>query len=355
MYKNLDQLKKQYDSSNMFDVLLDYPNQFKKSFEIFDRYITEYKNITDSNNFNKVIILGMGGSAIGGEIIANILYQLNSDIEIFVNRDYTINKNIDSKTLIIASSYSGNTEETIEAFNLILSKTNNIVCVTTGGKLKELAEKLKLRFITLPGGLQPRCALLYSLFVNINVIISSKFIENNIKKEINKSIHEIREKIINWTKLYSTIDSNNTSILMAESFQSKTPVIYSTSKLSSVNLRWQGQIQENAKIPAFGNILPEMNHNEINAWDSDKFKNDFSVLILADQEHKRNNKRIKLLQELINPNVNTRILEMSSKYYLTRIIEFIILGDWMSYYLALLLKKDPTDIPLITELKNKLS
>jgi len=352
MKERLESLINKFDNSNMFEVLVNYPNQFNESFVISETINNEIIDF----NFNRVIFLGMGGSAISGEIISNLLYELNSGIEVIVNRNYYYNGRIDENTLIIVSSYSGNTEETLTALNSLLTKTKNIVSVSTGGKLKDISKANNLSFVELPGGLQPRCALLYSLFVNLSIVLKSEFISAENKSIIANSIDEIKSSISKWTKQFSIFEENNKALKLADSLLNKTAVIYSSSRLSAVNLRWRGQIQENAKVPAFGNIIPEMNHNEINAWDSDSFKNSFKVFIMEDgDEYDRTKKRMVYLKELIGNNVDAETIDLSSKTYFARILELIVLGDWVSFYLALLLEKDPTVIPLITELKEKLS
>lgn len=352
MKESFESLKNKYDKSDMFEVLVNYPNQFNESFVISERINNDFVN----TGFNRVVFLGMGGSAISGEIISNLMYELSTGVEVIVNRNYYYNGRVDEHTLIIVSSYSGNTEETLTVLDSLLEKTKNIICVSTGGRLREISEKNKLSFVKLPDGLQPRCALLYSLFVNLSIVLRSEFIAFGNKSKIGNSIDEIKDKIIEWTSEFSVFEDGNRAVKLAKMLVDRTAVIYSSSRFSAVNMRWRGQIQENAKVPAFGNIIPEMNHNEINAWDSESFKNSFKVFIMEDgDEYDRTKKRMIYLKELIGNNIDVETIDVSSKTYFARILELIVLGDWVSFYLALLLEKDPTVIPLITELKEKLS
>lgn len=353
--KNYKELLK-IDSENMFEVLKQFPQQIKDAINIGKNIKQEFKV-----NTNKIAVLGMGGSAIGGDLLKSYSESTKGADHLTINvyRKYDIPATIDENTFVIASSYSGGTEETINAFRQALTKTKNIVIITTGGELGKLGKENNIQVINIPPGMMPRCALGYSFFVMLYVLIKFGFYKSEAIETTEKAIEELHEVMGVKSKIYSNYEMNNQSIDIAEKLEGKIPVIYSSiERMESVNLRWRCQIQENAKNLAFGNYLPEMNHNEINAFSFPASIASHSVIIMLRDID--DNARIKLrfdaLKEVLKKNVED-IIEVSGsgKYILTRMFEVIYLGDWVSYYLALLNGINPTPIPLITQLKNILS
>ncbi len=348
---NFDTLK-EIDSQNMFGVLKAFPEQIKNSIEIA-------QNPLKFKPFNKLIILGMGGSAIGGDLL-NTFYQLSSserELIIIINRDYNIPFSIDDNTAIIASSYSGNTEETISAFNQALKVTHNIIAISSGGELTKMANDNSIPVIVIPSGYQPRCAIAYSFFPMLYLLIHSNLFSQTEKVELQSALIELSFKIEQLSTHYSQIRENNSALEIAKKLKGKIPIIYSSNSLYPINLRWRSQIQENAKNCAFGNVLPEMNHNEINCFSFPEiFKNNAIVILISDpSDNKRNKTRLRILKDILNETgVETLQISSDSNSLLTRYFELIYLADWVSYYLAILNNIDPTPIPLINKLKNAL-
>ncbi|MCL5990501.1 MAG: bifunctional phosphoglucose/phosphomannose isomerase [Bacteroidetes bacterium] len=354
--KNYKELLK-IDSENMFDVLKNFPQQINDAINIGKKIIPN----NEIKKCDKIAVLGLGGSAIGGDLLRSYSeFTKGADhLSINVYRKYNIPNTIDENTFVIASSYSGGTEETIQSFKEALTKTKNIIIISTGGELGKLGEENNISVIKIPSGLMPRCAIGYSFFVMLYVLMKYGYFKPEAIEETEKAIIEINEKIILKSEIYSNISDGNSAIDIAEKLVGKIPIIYSSiERMDSVNLRWRCQIQENAKNLAFGNYLPEMNHNEINAFSFPASITSHSIIImLRDVE---DNSRIKMrfdaLKEILNEKVDNIIeLKGDGKYLLTRMFEMIYLGDWISYYLALLNGIDPTPIPLITKLKNILS
>ncbi|HJY63578.1 MAG TPA: bifunctional phosphoglucose/phosphomannose isomerase [Ignavibacteria bacterium] len=338
------------DRSNMFDVLMSFDKQVKEAVEIGSsiQLPREYDNI------NKIIISGLGGSAIGGDLLRS---YLNKEIKIpvSVNRNYFLPGFADENTLVIISSYSGNTEESLSAYDDAKSKKCRIVCISSGGNLSILASGDGFPVIKVPGGFQPRCALGYSFIPMLFLFQSLGFISDRTI-EINNLIDMISIK----GNLYGNIDeSENPALKIAIHLQGKIPVIYSSNNLLDiVNLRWRCQMNENAKMLAFGNYLPEMNHNEIVGWEvnPDLLKN-LGVIFLNDPgDFERIKRRQEVTKELLKPFAGL-IFEISSdcSKKLERIMDLVYLGDWVSFYLAILNKVDPTPIEKINILKSKLT
>ncbi len=353
---NIEELQR-YDRDDMFSVIKKFPKQVKEACEIGNKCPAFKK----SPKITKIVVLGMGGSAIGGDLIRSYAAAtLGADnLQILINRNYSLPAFVDKDTHVIASSYSGNTEETLTAFDEAVKRTKNIMVISSGGELTKKAEAKKLPVIQIPGGLQPRAALGYSFFPLIYMLMRSGAFENKAVKETESAIEETQSIIEVKSKEYSRLAAQNPAVNLASKLYGKIPAIYSSiDRLDTVNLRWRGQIQENAKNAVYGNYLPEMNHNEINAWshpDSIR-KSGVPVFLTDPDDNPKIAKRFEAL-ELILKEKGYKILkpETTGKHLLTRMFELIYLADWTSYYLALLNRVNPTPIPLIDRLKEFLA
>ncbi len=341
------------DNSNMFDILKSFPKQITTALNIIENNYT-IKTISDVHS---ILILGMGGSAIGGDLLRSFLNVTPGaeKIRIVINRNYDIPKYIDSNTLVIASSYSGDTEETISGVEQAFEFTKNILCVTTGGKLEKFANKHQFPVVKLPSGLQPRAALGYSFFALLGIFLKTGLINIDLKADINETIQMLEKK----AAIYSEVNDQNEAYTLAKSIHNKAIVIYSaTDRTDIVNLRWRGQLHENAKTIAFGSFLPEMNHNEINSFSFPEviLENLYVILMTDVDDHPRVKVRFEAITELLSQQ-EMPLVELSGdgNSVLTRIFDLIYLGDWTSFYLAMLNGIDPTPIPLIMELKKILS
>ena len=337
------------DESNMYQAILDFPKQIKYSLDNFkENYITD-KSLDEYNNINKILILGMGGSAISGLLIKEIL-DMESCIPTFVNQNYTIPKWVDRNTLVIASSYSGNTEETLTACNECINKNAEIIAVSTGGHLIELLDNKN--YIKLPKGMQPRAALGYSFSSILLLLHNLKLIDRNINSELTESLPYLTKK----TKIYSDKDNNNEAILIASKINKKTPIIYAQQGVFNIlGYRFKCQLAENSKILAFNNMIPEMNHNEIEAFYSNNSFDKYCLIWIEDNSyHKRNIERFKVSSEILKTNIKNQIsinLDGNSPNSLCNYLEYIILFDWVSFYCAINNGVDPTIIPNINKLK----
>ncbi len=354
--KGFEELKK-IDSSDMFQTLKDFPQQIRKACEIG----RDAAPFTSDDSIKKLLIIGMGGSAIGGDLLRSYLAVTSGadHIAVSVSRGYSLPGTVDSDTNVIGSSYSGNTEETLAAFAAAVERTTKLACITTGGRLEELAANAKSPIIKIPGGMMPRCALGYSFFPMLYLVLKSGSVSNETADEIHASLKELLSVMIEKSSLYSQANEANPALQLAVRLRGKIPVIYSASeRMDAVNLRWRCQIQENAKNAAFGNLLPEMNHNEINGWSYPlDLSNEFSVVILRDiDDHEKVKVRFDALEEILSDNgIKNSQHFGQGEHLLARMFDLIYFGDWVSYYMALLNQEDPTPIPLITKLKDILS
>jgi len=280
--------------------------------------------------------------------------MLQDDINItfFVNRNYNLPSFADDNTLVIASSYSGNTEETISVLQEAIEKKCNVVVITTGGKAAKIANDNNIPVVKLKEGYQPRYALGLSLFSLIVVLQ-----ELGLISEQNLFIEKSIELWKNRSAQFSS--ENNFAFESAQSLIGFTPVIYSVAGLtSSAGYRLKCQLNENSKLHAFHNVVPEMNHNEIVGWESYIEKSFPAIIVnISDSScHPRILKRFDFLNELFSKaNIDVINLISNENNFKGRLMDLIYLCDWISFYVALQRGYDPSEIDNIINLKNRLA
>lgn len=340
----------QYDSSNMRRLIADFPRQAEEAAAIGEA--TRIK--LSASSVRNIVISGLGGSAIGGDLLRSYLAG-EIKVPIAVNRNYLLPQYVNDKSLVIISSYSGNTEETISSHKDAVKRKAKILCVTSGGTVKAFAEQKKQPFIHIPGGLPPRAALGYSFFPTL-IALSKLGLIRSQKKEIKETIALLQKK----SAVYSNHEAeNNPALVLAKKLHGKLPVIYSSAdRFDTVNLRWRGQFAENAKMLSYGNLFPELNHNEIVGWEVQKdIMSKIHVVILHDRDdHVRIQRRMEITKNIIGEFADG-ISEVNSegKSLLARMFSLLHLGDWVSFYLAMLNHVDPTPVKKIDFLKSELA
>ena len=324
----------------------------KSLVEKFSKQLSEAINIGDNakltasqNKISNVLICGLGGSGIGGSIVAELVIA-NANVPINVTKGYFIPAYVNENTLVIISSYSGNTEETLNCLELAIAKKAKIVCITSGGKVAEISKANGFDCIIVPGGMPPRSCLGYSLTQLFFVLGFNKIISNNYKAELEAAI-----------KLLDAEEKNiiAEATIIANKILGKIPVIYATTYNEGIAIRFRQQLNENSKVLCWHQVIPEMNHNELVGWTQ---KNDnLSVLIFLDKdEYSRNLTRVEINKEVIKK-YTPNITEVFSKGNSTieKAIYFIHLGDWISIVLGELRGADLMEINVINHLKSKLS
>ncbi|MBD1208435.1 MAG: bifunctional phosphoglucose/phosphomannose isomerase [Ignavibacteria bacterium] len=340
-----------FDRSNMFEVLKNFPAQVREGIAIGEA--APYFH--DSSRFPLLVFAGMGGSAIAGDLLRCTLQGYGADdFAVIVNRTYGLPSGVNSNTAFIGSSYSGNTEETLAAYQAALGKTKRLLCIATGGELKKRAEADGVPLITIPDGLQPRCAVGYSLMPVLVTLLSHGAITGEAHKALSQSLRTLPEFLDTKALEYSQPNANNPAFALAERLRGTIPVFYSAPVLEAVNLRWRGQIQENGKHLAFGNIVPEMNHNEINSWvlPGDLTKR-FSIVFLRTPDTlNRMAVRFQATKNILQERAKNFIeIHAEGSNLLEQMFSLVYLADWTSYWLALLNDQDPTEIKDILALK----
>ena len=303
---------------------------------------------------NNVVVAGMGGSAIGGDV-NRMLLRDELSVPIYVSRNYQIPAWADKHTLVIASSYSGGTEETLSAMTDALEKGCQICGITTGGKLKDVLQKNDCDTVVIPAGLQPRAALAYSFVPMLYLLKGFGLVASDIDKKLNKTADLLESLRDN----YSKADDENATWLLAKSVHATIPIIYGeTESTAVVAMRWRGQFSENGKMLAFHNELPELNHNEIVGWENNpELFNHLSIIWLKD---KSDHQRVSMRQDvtgtiLKNITKNQYEVAVSGASRFERLLHLIHYGDWVSLWCAYFHETDPSPVEKISNLKDQLS
>ncbi|HPI37580.1 MAG TPA: bifunctional phosphoglucose/phosphomannose isomerase [Ignavibacteriaceae bacterium] len=335
-----------YDPQNQFDVLI---NTYKQ-IEFAWLNQVDLKHVK-GQSIKNVVISGLGGSAIAGDLLQNFLKD-EIKIPISVNRNYFLPAFVNEDTLLIVSSYSGNTEETIETLNEGLKRKAKIVCITTGGEIEKIAKENNLPIVKLQKGFQPRYALGLSFFSQLKTLQEAELV-SPYDGFVLSIIRSWKEK----GKEFS-IDENP-AYNYAEQLIGYIPIIYSVAdSTSAVGMRMKCQLNENSKMKAFHNVFPELNHNEIVGWETfNPDKMPFKVVILLDKDyHPQIKKRIEVTTNLLKKSgADVITIENDLPTYKERILDLLYITDWITYYTALLNGKDPSEIDNINTLKKEIA
>ena len=340
---------KKIDKENMHNAIWSFADNLLEALKLGE-------NLSFSQDYGEIqniIISGMGGSAIGGDVL-NIIEENSLKVPCLVLRKYELPNWVNSKTLVICSSYSGNTEETLSSFNNAMQRGAKVIGITTGGKLKDRMKNLKKDVVTIPSGLQPRAALAYSFVPMIKVLQKLDLVVSNIDKWLPESVISLKEK----RNLYSKDSDNNPTFELAKKIRNKIPIIYSdSSTLQVAAVRLKGQICENSKMLCYHNELPELNHNEIVGWENyhQSYKNLFLIWLLDSSDNSRVKIRYDITRNILNEkSIKQHVIRMEENTFENRFLNMIHYGDWLSFWCAILNNTDPSPVKNIIKLKNQL-
>ena len=289
---------------------------------------------------------GLGGSGIGANFVQSFI-RSECKIPYTVSKGYTIPAHVDQHTLAIASSYSGNTEETLASFEEYIQSGAKVVVLASGGKLIEAAKNNGFDYIQLPSGKpSPRACLGYSLVQQLFVFQKLGFITDELTKQVAKTSEVLKAN-------QAAIQTKAKEV--AETLQGTLPIIYSTDRITPVAVRFRQQLNENSKMLCWHHIIPEMNHNELVGW---KFEHPSTAVIYLRNEDDlhRNQVRMGINQEIIRP-LTGKMLEIYSQgdSLIEKSLYLVHLVDWVSVYLAEINKVDPNEIKVIDYLKGELA
>lgn len=338
-------LIKKYDKKGMFNLIKCFPFHLESGLKKYERTIIP----GNFGNINKIIINGMGGSAVAGDVIKSVFSE-KSSIPVFVNRNYEIPKWVDKNTLAISISYSGNTKETVNSFELSIKAKAKTFCITSGGSLLSSALKYRSFVYLIPGGFPPRASLGHIISPLICALNSIKIL--NLVKDAKEAVILTKELSRKYSRLPNIPEK------LAGRLKGNLVIISGITGFSDdTAFRWKTQLDENSKSLAYNITAPEMLHNEIAAWDKlNKQKSLFNNLAVIFLRDNRENSDLKKKMEISKSLFSQKTKHVfniypSGKSKLSRILSMIYFGDFLSYYLSMLNSVDPTPISAIDMLK----
>jgi glucose/mannose-6-phosphate isomerase len=302
----------------------------------------KWSKLPKIDKLKNIVLCGMGGSAISGDLL-NCYVQDEIAVPILVNRKYEVPKFVDQNSIVFISSYSGNTEEVLSAYKEAITRTSNILCITSGGEI----ERLNPNYIfKIPKGYPPRGALGW-LFIPLILALEKL----NIIKTKNKEIEETISLLKKFGEEFKL--NNSTPYRLANKLVEKLPIIYSDQKFFPIAMRWVTQLNENSKQLAHYNVFSELNHNEVVGFGEPNIKT-FLIILKDKKYNSRINMRIELTKKLYSPYTEIQEIEAYGDSLLARIFYLIYFGDWVSYWLAVIKGVDPMPVKRIDWLKREL-
>jgi glucose/mannose-6-phosphate isomerase len=301
--------------------------------------------IVNKKKISSVLLCGLGGSGIGGAIVARFAQSI-AKVPFSICNDYHIPAFVNNETLVIASSYSGDTEETLTAVREAQSKGAEIAAVTSGGKLKDICDLNGYNYILIPGGKPPRTCLGLSLTEQIFILVKYGILDASVLNQLQDSI--------------SLLKSNSSSLIkeaenVAEVLLGKISVIYSVDQYEPISIRFRQQLNENSKELCWHQKFPELNHNEIVGWASGN--SNLAVVILRNKDdYYRTQERIEFMKTVVKQK-GASVTEIWSKgnSFLEKALYLIYLTDWTSLFIANKKGVDPIEIRVIDALKDHLA
>jgi glucose/mannose-6-phosphate isomerase len=340
----------QIDTLGIFNHLKQFPEQCEWAWQ----EVLRLELPKECQGIDKVIILGMGGSSIGGEI-ARGLTLAESRVPVWVHRDYELPLFVDGNTLVIASSYSGNTEETLSAFTESLKTPAKKLVITTGGKLKELAEKDNIPIFIIDYKAPPRMAFPHSFIPLVGIfqrlgLLGDKSVDI---KEALQVLKKLRDSFNETTPLIS-----NPAKRLATELQGHIVAIYGGGILSAVAQRWKAQFNENGKTWAFFELFPELSHNAVVGYEFplEVKERIFLVLLHSALLHPRSLLHYEATASLlVQKGIRHEFVEATGKSALAQVMSLVMLGDYLSCYIAILNRSDPAPIDSIDFVKSYLA
>lgn len=350
---NLDNIEaiKKLDKDDILTNMQEFPDQIEKCW-------ADWQNIpipTHYVNAKNVLILGMGGSSIGGALVSS-LARLECPMVVEVSRDYTIPAWVDKNTLVIGVSYSGYTEETLTAFKVATAKTDKLITIATGGTLASMGSNHKALHYEIKYSAQPRQALGYSFTSLLAIFSKLRFL--SFKTE------DIEEAMILLKGFLKKIDVDipvyrNQAKILSQKLVNRIPIILAAYPLTEVARRWKQHLNEDAKTASYFEAIPEMNHNALAGleYPENLGQKVFMIILESRYNHPRNKQRQNVMTQIFQQRripCETIMLEPAGSI-LAEILQMILLGDYVAYYLAVLNNVAPEPVEIVEFLKDKLS
>ncbi|MCF7889980.1 bifunctional phosphoglucose/phosphomannose isomerase [Candidatus Bipolaricaulota bacterium] len=340
---NSEQIE-EMDPQGMVEDLDTFPDQCREAVSIGE----EIRLPFDLEKFDRALVTGMGGSAIVGDLLSRLL-----DFPVETNRGYHLPKTARPDDLLIAVSYSGNTEETLSALRDGQRRGMRSLCLSTGGKMESYCSRRSVSLVKIPTGHQPRASTGYMLFPLLKL-----FDEAGLAGTIDfpRLLDEIEGMTDSWNSSVPT--ERNEPKKLAEAFAGKVPIIYGTKgNTRVVAYRWKTQINENAKQPAFWNVFPELNHNETVGYQlgSELMDNGKVVMLKNGLDLEKNELRMEIMEDIFrDEGIDYGLARAPKGDKFSKVIGQVYFGDYFSVYLALLNEVDPSPVKLIENFKSRL-
>lgn len=325
----------------MKQLIHDFPQQLEEALKIGQSY--QFK--AEQKEFKNIVLTGLGGSGIGGTIAQNFVAD-KIKLPFIVNKDYFLPSFVGADSLVIVSSYSGNTEETVATLQAAIKAKATVICITAGGKIAEISKKKNLDCILLPSGMPPRACLGYSMLQILYVLRHFGLLNYNFEKDVKASAKLLREE---------SKDIQKKSKAIAKKLLGKTPIIYSVANYEGVAVRFRQQINENGKMLCWHHAIPEMNHNELVGW-RDKDVTRAVVFLRNEDDYERSQLRMEINKSVFKKYTPT-IIEIYSKgkSYWEKAFYLVHLTDYISVELAEQRDHDPVEVKVIDFLKGELA
>jgi glucose/mannose-6-phosphate isomerase len=334
------------DKSNMLAFCVDAAEHYRKAARTAEKISLQYANPAN------IVVAGMGGSAIGGELLKDWVRD-KVQVPVEVNRDYVLPAYANEKSLVVVVSYSGETEETLSTFLDAVKRKCMIFCVSSGGSLLEFAEKLGVPYLRVPSGMPPRASLPY-LFVPLPKSLEKAGVVSGVSGELSEAIR-LLERVSGENAPEKPVKDNFAKTL-ASGINGSIPVVYGFGVFRSVAQRFKQQFNENSKVPSKWEFFSELNHNEIVGWENaEKLAECFSTIFIRDKaESDAICSRIEITKSLLSSGSKMFEVWSQGKGVLARMLSTVCIGDFTSVYLAVLRNVDPTPVENINLLKEKL-
>jgi glucose/mannose-6-phosphate isomerase len=340
---------KEVDKSDMLGDLVKTPDYCRDAIKR-----AKQVDVPEKVNPKNIVVVGMGGSAIGGEILHDWLRDTLS-IPIQVCRDYTLPAYVNKDTLVFVNSYSGNTEETLTAFLTAIRRKCTVTAVTSGGQLESFCKKLQVPHPIIPEGLQPRAAIPY-MFFPFPVLMERMGVISDIDDELEEAIQVLER--VDKANAPDVPANKNRAKQLATELVDTIPVIYGFRQYSSIAQRLKAQFNENSKVPSKYEVFPELNHNETVGYEApETLTKKMSIILIRDpQEPPEIRNRIETTTNMVFSRAE-KVLEIwaEGKGKLAKMFSVMCMGDFASVYLAILQNKDPTPVKIIEMVKSELA
>ncbi len=333
------------DTDNFHQMITESPLQFRTGMEIA-------KDIRVEGEFEGISVSGMGGSALPVDLLRilfnDVVKRHGGKVpSLYQNRTYSLPVTLPERTLYILSSYSGNTEETLETLEEVIAKNLPAIGMSAGGALEARCHEVGIPHIKLPlpsEHFQPRMGTGFFVGALLEIAINHRLLPD-VREEVLEDARQVEGEL-------SALEEEGKAL--AKQLEGKTPVIYAPDALRGVAMVWKIKLNENAKTPAFWNYFPELNHNEMVGFTLPQGK--FFVIMLRDRDdHPRSQKRFELTAELLREKgVEAIVLDMKGQRMYNRVLMSIALGDFTSYHLALAYGQNPTPVDMVEKFKKLL-